>query len=405
MFRRTQMNGDLLTIDLFAGAGGITEGFRQAGYQSIFANDFNPSACATFSLNHPDTEVKAGPIEELDPAVIRRGLSLCKGELHVLVGGPPCQGFSINAPERFLHDPRNSLFRHYLRFVDEFAPRLVMMENVPGMLSLGGGVIFDRILAELTSRGYHTSVKILLAAHYGVPQVRWRTIILGARAAPAPSHPEPGNFHVCRPNFKAGGALTYRQVPLDSLRLARAVTLGDAIRDLPPLNPGEGRDESEYTTSPCSDYGKSMRRGSRKLYNHSCNALSQVNLERLRHIPQGGSWTDIPFELLPAGMKKARRGDHTMRYGRLGWNSLAGTMMTKCDPHWGAVFHPDQERTFSVREAARIQSFPDRYRFTGAKVSQYEQVGNAVPVLLARAVAAELQRHPLLGKNTKTACH
>ena len=263
MFLRTQMDSGLLTIDLFAGAGGITEGFRQAGYHSVFANDFNENACATFRLNHPDTDVTAGPIEGLDPSGIRRGLSICKGELDVLVGGPPCQGFSINAPERFLDDPRNSLFKHYLRFVDEFAPKLVMMENVPGMLSLGGGVIFDRILAELTARGYHTSVKILLAAHYGVPQVRWRTIILGARAAPAPAHPEPSHYHVCRPNFKSGGALTFRQVPLDSLRLSKATTLGDAIRDLPPLSPGGGMDEAEYIEPAASDYAREMRRRSK----------------------------------------------------------------------------------------------------------------------------------------------
>ena len=129
-----------------------------------------------------------------------------------------------------------------------------------------------------------------------------------------------------------------------------------------------------------------------------------MNLERLRHIPQGGAWTSIPHEMLPAGMKKAKRGDHTMRYGRLPWDALSGTMMTKCDPHWGAVFHPGQERTFSVREAARIQSFPDSYRFLGAKVSQYEQVGNAVPVLLAKAVATELNRHPLLRRATAQSC-
>lgn len=399
------IGSELLTIDLFAGAGGITEGFRQAGYRSVFANDFNEHACTTFRHNHPDTEVVVGPIEQVDAAKVRRSLSMAKGELDVLVGGPPCQGFSINAPGRFLDDPRNSLFKHYLRFVDEFAPKLVMMENVPGMLSLGGGVIFDRILAELAGRGYHTRVRILLAAHYGVPQVRWRTIILGARSAPAPSHPDPTHYHVCRPNFKSGGALTDRQGPLDSLRLEKATTLGDAIRDLPHLMPGGGFEECDYTSEASSAYARMMRERSPRLYNHTCNSISQVNLARLRHIPAGGAWTSIPYEMLPAGMRRAKRGHHTMRYGRLSWDSLSGTMMTKCDPHWGAVFHPEQERTFSVREAARIQSFPDRYRFLGPRVSQYEQVGNAVPVLLAKAVAVHLMQHAVLKRGRVEKCH
>ncbi len=129
----------LTTIDLFCGAGGITEGFRQAGYKCLYAIDFNPSAMETFRANHPDTWAECDGIENVDPKVIRRKLGLQRGALPVLVGGPPCQGFSINAPERFLDDPRNSLFKHYLRFLDEFQPQAFLFENVPGMLSLAQG--------------------------------------------------------------------------------------------------------------------------------------------------------------------------------------------------------------------------------------------------------------------------
>jgi DNA (cytosine-5)-methyltransferase 1 len=129
-----------------------------------------------------------------------------------------------------------------------------------------------------------------------------------------------------------------------------------------------------------------LRNGSEYVYNHSCNALGRINLERLKHIPQGGSWRDIPFDLLPAGLKRARRSDHTRRYGRLAPDGLCSTILTKCDPHWGSFFHPTQDRVISVREAARIQSFPDRHRFTGSVTQQYEQVGNAVPPLLACAI-------------------
>jgi DNA (cytosine-5)-methyltransferase 1 len=383
----------LRTIDLFAGAGGITEGFRQAGFDCLYANDFNERAVETFKLNHPGAVAACGPIESQDPVRIRSDLGLTKGELDCLVGGPPCQGFSIYAPERVLDDPRNSMFRHYLRFVDEFAPKTLLIENVPGMLSLGKGRVVETILAELSDRGYKTTCKILLAAHYGVPQTRFRLIFLASLSTPI-AHPEPTHYHEARANFTGGSTLTYRLGPLDSLLLRPAVTLREAIGDLPALSAGGGDEVSRYGRSRrLGDYAAAMREGSELLFNHTCNKLSPINLERLRHIPPGGAWTEIPFELLPAGMKKARRSDHTKRYGRLAWDSLACTMLTKCDPHWGAVFHPEQERAFSVREAARIQSFPDRYRFLGSKGSQYEQVGNAVPVLLAKSLAETIRKH------------
>jgi DNA (cytosine-5)-methyltransferase 1 len=385
--------GEITSVDLFAGAGGITEGFRQAGFRCLYANDFNENAMATFRLNHPDTLVASGPIEKQDPGKVRCELKVARGELDCLVGGPPCQGFSIYAPDRVLEDPRNSMFRHYLRFVDEFVPRTILIENVPGMLSLGGGTVVETILGELAERGYQTECRILLAAHYGVPQARFRLIFLASRAG-ALKHPVPTHYHEARTNFTGGATLTTRLGPLDSLLLAPANTLRDAIYDLPPIEAGGGGDEMEYDGSrPRSSYAEGLAGGAERLYNHSANRLSAINLERLRHIPPGGAWTDIPIELLPEGMKKARRSDHTKRYGRLNWDSLACTMLTKCDPHWGAVFHPEQARAFSVREAARIQSFPDRYRFVGSRGSQFEQVGNAVPVLLAKALGEAIKEH------------
>jgi DNA (cytosine-5)-methyltransferase 1 len=136
-----------------------------------------------------------------------------------------------------------------------------------------------------------------------------------------------------------------------------------------------------------------MRNGNLETYNHCAGFLSPQNMERLKHIKPGGSWRDIPFDLLPKGMKRARKSDHTKRYGRLKLHGLAATIMTKCDPHWGPVFLPDQERALTVREAARLQSFPDSYRFLGPRVSQYEQVGNAVPVLMAKVIADAISSH------------
>src|SRR6185437_271664 len=148
-----------------------------------------------------------------------------------------------------------------------------------------------------------------------------------------------------------------------------------------------------YTSEPHSDYARLMRNPLGVTFNHFAAKLAKQNVERMKHVRPGGSWRDIPHHLLPEGMQRARKSDHTKRYGRLRNNGLAGTVMTKCDPHWGTVFLPDQQRSLTVREAARFQSFPDSYRFRGPRVSQYEQVGNAVPVLMARAIALEIRAH------------
>lgn len=383
----------LRTIDLFCGAGGITEGFRQAGYECLYANDSMPEAIRTFEMNHPEAWAHCGDIEKVKPADIRAELGLKKGELDVLVGGPPCQGFSINAPDRFLKDPRNKLFKDYVRFLEEFEPKTFLFENVPGLLSLGDGKVLDRILAEFVRLDYHVTVKILFAAHYGVPQERWRLILLGSKISEI-APPEPTHYASGRANFRGGGGvLTFQLTDSDKRRLLPAVTVGQAIGDLPRLTMGEGAETIGYTAGKASDYARSMRNPEGVTYNHFAAKLSKQNAERMKFVKPGGSWRDIPHELLPKGMQRARKSDHTKRYGRLRNDGLAGTVMTKCDPHWGTVFLPDQERSLTVREAARFQSFPDIYQFLGPRVSQYEQVGNAVPVLMARAIAAQIRTH------------
>lgn len=381
------------TLDLFCGAGGITEGFRQAGFSCLYGNDCAEWAIKTFALNHSEAWADPRSIERVKPREVRGNLGLEPGQLSVLVGGPPCQGFSINAPERFLEDPRNVLFLDYIRFLEEFQPKTFLLENVPGMLSLAGGKVFAQIVRELEKVGYAVGHKILFAAHYGVPQERWRLIVLGSRNPPAPSHPEPTHYHTARANFRGGRDLVFRLGEVDRAMLAPAVTVGEALGDLPRLAIGEGSEETAYASEPHSEYAASMRNGSDTTHNHVAGKLSPVNLERLKHVRPGGSWRDIPFHLLPEGMKRARRSDHTKRYGRLRGDRLAGTVMTKCDPHWGAVFLPDQDRALTVREAARLQSFPDSYRFLGPRVAQYEQVGNAVPPLMAKAIAQSIAAH------------
>src|SRR5271157_2747816 len=382
----------LTSIDLFCGAGGITEGFREAGYQCLYANDCMPEAIETFLLNHPEAWAEAEDVEAVDAAQVRKRLGLKKGCLDVLVGGPPCQGFSINAPERFLSDPRNKLFKHYVRFLEEFEPKAFLFENVPGLLSLGDGKVFRQIMNEFEGHGYHVTAKILFAAHYGVPQERWRLILLGSQMSEI-APPKPTHYATGRANFRGGGTLTFQLNGEGKVRLLPAVTVGEAIGDLPRLDMGEGSEVVGYTAEAHSDYARLLRSPEGVTFNHFGAKLAKQNVERMKYVKPGGSWRDIPHRLLPKGMQRARKSDHTKRYGRLRNDGLAGTVMTKCDPHWGAVFLPDQERSLTVREAARFQSFPDTYKFLGPRVSQYEQVGNAVPVLMAKAIALQIRAH------------
>lgn len=383
---------ELLTIDLFCGAGGIAEGFRSEGYRCLYGNDVMTEAIQTFALNHPGAIADCRPIEDVNAAEIRERLQLAPGELDVLVGGPPCQGFSINAPERFLSDPRNKLFQHYARFVREFQPKTFLFENVPGILSMDDGKVFQQILKIFSDLSYAVSVKILFAAHYGAPQERWRLILLGSKNGEI-AHPLPTHFAKGRANFRGGATLTFQLDDSQRSTLRPAVTVGDAISDLPPLLMGEGAEEISYTRPTTSPYALRMRNATGITFNHYAAKLALQNIQRMKYVPPGGSWRDIPHDLLPAGMQKARKSDHTKRYGRLHPDKLSGTVLTKCDPHWGTVFLPTQDRALTVREAARFQSFPDHYRFLGSRVSQYEQVGNAVPVVMAAAIAKSIREH------------
>ena len=383
-------------IDLFAGAGGLSEGLREAGFDGLYANEVMPRYSETYRLNHPDTVVECADIRDVDARAVRNQLGLAVGDLDLLAGGPPCQGFSINAPVRSTGDRRNHLFREFLRFAEEFAPRGVMIENVPGLVSFQNGGTLKAILQSLEELGYHADVQILYAPHFGVPQTRWRTIILGFRdhTEPLSGFPEPLALAPVRVNFTSRFAgRNIVRLPNDGQELPRFTSVREAIHDLPGLANGEtGAELKEYVCPPQNDFQRIVRTGSVGVLNHEAARLSAINLKRLAFIPPGGNWTDIPHDLLPEGMKRARTSDHTKRYGRVDPDGLASTILTKCDPHWGAYFHYDQDRAFTVREAARLQSFPDSFQFTGSRVEQYEQVGNAVPPFLAAAVGRSIAR-------------
>jgi DNA (cytosine-5)-methyltransferase 1 len=399
----------LSTIDLFSGAGGLSSGLSLAGYQPIFFNELNETFGQTYLANHIGVESGIGDIAEIDPEKVRKSLSLKKGELNLIAGGPPCQGFSINAPKRSVKDPRNHLFQYFLDFIKAFEPQFIFIENVPGIISFNSGKTVKSIMAALKDLGYSTALRILYSPHFGIPQMRWRAVFLGTRHEinPLSLFPQPKHRIKGLANFTSqlnGTSLIYDVHSFDKDLTDEFVSVRSAISDLPEIPNGGGEEVLSYSNPPTSNYQKLLRNDAEKLYNHRCAGLGKANLDRLPHIPPGGSWRDIPFELLPKGMKKAKRSDHTKRYGRLDPEGIGSTILTKCDPHWGTFIHPEQDRIISVREAARLQSFRDTFIFKGNLLNQYKQVGNAVPPLLGKAIGemlAEATKLILKGKAPK----
>jgi DNA (cytosine-5)-methyltransferase 1 len=371
-------------LDVFAGAGGLAVGFRSAGWSIIGGNDFDPGASATFRLNFPESVFFEGSISELSADIVMQQCGLEVGELDCLIGGPPCQSFSYNNHQRSHSDDRARLFQFYLRLVRGLKPKTLVMENVPGILTIGDGSVVKAIKAQLKAMGYKARLEILSAEEFGTPQVRRRVFIVASRVGD-PSELLPVPTHRSADRRKKG----------KGKGLKRVVTVLQAIGDLPPISNGGGAEvASRGGRKAFSAFQRTARVGVRRVFNHMCHRLTKVNLDRIVHVPEGGNWRDIPRELLPAGMKRARLTDHTKRYGRLARNGFASTLLTKCDPHWGAYIHPTQNRVISVREAARLQGFPDSFRFAGSNLGRhYEQVGNAVPIPVAHAIGAAVLRH------------
>lgn len=378
----------LTAIDLFSGAGGISLGLHAAGFDVLVANDLDPASASSYRRNLPETPFVEGDIRELSGRRILAKAKLAPRELDLLMGGPPCQGFSIIGA-RVVHDERNDLFRDFLRIGEALKPRCMVIENVTGLATLARGAILREILSGFRQLGYTAGFAELLAAQYGVPQMRWRMVFVGFRkdlgiesgmGFPKPTHGRRG----------IGELIPNCTIPAEDM--AGFVTTREAIGDLPPVGPGEL--VSRYTGRPQCAYQKEMRAGlAKELHNHYAPKLSPQNMARIAALEEGQDWRDLPRELLPEGMRRALRKDHTRRYSRMTWAGVPRSIITRFrDPKSGEYTHPEQDRTISIREAARIQSFPDRFAFEGSYSEQYDQVGNAVPPKLAAAIALEVRR-------------
>ena len=371
-------------IDLFSGAGGLTLGLLNAGWDVRACADASEACAATHRLNLPGIPMHVGDVSQLSGADLLQMAGLKPGGLDMLAGGPPCQGFSILG-QRERRDPRNQLFLEFMRLAAELRPQAILIENVPGLATLEGGAVLRAISQAFDRAGYDAACAELVAAQYGVPQLRWRMVFIGWRrdlgrsgGFPLPSHGRAGIGDL---------------VPNRTLAAAHAegfLSTREAIGDLPMV--AAGGKAFRYASDPSCTYQAAMRQGcGSEVENHYAPRMSEANLARIRSLEPGQDWRNLPHELLPPGMRQALRKDHTRRYRRMTWDGVPRSIITRFrDPKSGEYTHPDQHRTISIREAARIQSFPDWFSFQGSLSDQYDQVGNAVPPLMARAVGTEI---------------
>jgi DNA (cytosine-5)-methyltransferase 1 len=355
----------MIGIDLFAGAGGMSLGASMAGLSVEFAVELDRYAATTYCKNHPNTELYRGDVRSLTPKQLRRWIG--RGTQLVLFGGPPCQGFSwSNARTRNLHNDENWLFAEFLRVVEILSPEWVVFENVQGIVDTASGEFHTQVTNGIEACGYKVWTALLNAMHYEVPQDRTRFFLVASRTTNAFRFPKQ------RPH---------------------AITVDEAIRDLPRLENGASQCWKRYGHAAPSAYARRLRQQS-GCCNHLVTSNAPFVLQRYKFVPQGGNWQDIPARLMRNYADRSRC--HTGIYRRL---IAKAPSVVIGNYRKNMLIHPTQNRGLSVREAARMQSFPDSYTFTGSIGFQQQQVGNAVPPLLAKAVFKAVLQSSLSGHN------
>lgn len=339
-------------IDLFCGCGGLSCGFERAGVNILLGIDNDKMALNVFEHNHKKAKSICGDITELNYSDIKKVIG--DKNIDLIIGGPPCQGMSLSGPRKF-DDPRNKLYLSYIHFVEQIKPKAFVIENVPGLVSLFKGQIKESIIERLTALGYRVKYCILCAADYGVPQNRKRVIFVG---------------------------LKDKDFNFDSITKKEMVTCEMALSDLPPLINELGEDPDEYETEVQNEYQKIMRENSEKVRNHIAAAHSEKVKHIISLVPDGGNYKDLPEEYIKS------RNFH-VAWTRFCSYKPAPTIDTGHRHH----FHYKYNRVPTVRECARLQSFPDDFVFEGNKTQQFRQVGNAVPPLMAQAIAEALLKY------------
>ncbi len=361
-------------VDLFSGCGGISCGLRDVGFDVVAGADIEPKYIASFKHNFPQAKALTTDLSALNPDGVRDALGLRRGDLDMLAGGPPCQGFSKNVPRSLRHAElnNNKQILTYLRYVEAFLPRFVLMENVAEMKNGFEQAYSEAVIERLGELGYAVDYAVLNSADFGVPQRRRRAFFIGARDGLRPILPTPTH------SKEAKGDLFSPLRP--------HIRVWDAIGDLPSLRHGEGREPTEYADGPQNDFQARLRGNRDRVRNHVARRLAPTQFERLNSIGPGQGMKDLPAHL-------QTKGGYSGAYGRLTETMVAPTITRWCfHPGSGRWGHPRDVRTLTMREVARIQAFPDAFEFVGSYNDIAGQLGNAVPPAIASAVAAPLAR-------------
>lgn len=345
-------------LDLFCGCGGLSRGFIDAGFKVELGVDFDVMALKSFAHNHEKATAMNLDLFNLDNVFeIKKFFDEKNCDVDVLVGGPPCQGFSLAGP-RQIDDSRNVLYRAMVKTATELKPKVVVLENVPGMIQLHDGLVAEKVISDFTALGYKMTYKILYAPDYGVPQIRKRVFFVGL--------------------LDSKEFFTY---PTPSVSKENYVTCEDAIGDLPALVDTIGEDVQEYPCEPQTPYQKDRRKGSEAIYNNHGTIHDAKTKKFIAMVPEGKNYKALPPEY--AGVYKYHEA--LTRYHS---KKPSPTINTGHRSH----FHYKWNRIPTVRESARLQSFDDTFIFFGNKSQQYRQVGNAVPPLLGKAIAIEIKK-------------
>jgi len=362
-----------IAIDLFSGAGGLSEGLESVGIHVATAIEWHPQPCLTHAFNHPHTQVLVGDIRSLQMDLLRKYVHRATGtsKVDLVVGGPPCQGFS-SAGRKSQADPRNTLFREFIRVVENFKPRMFLLENVPGFRKMYQGQMFAEATKEFSRLGYQITSNIVDAAPFGVPQRRKRFIMIGWLPNEALPFEWPDEV------LGKNGQLTIFSQPM--------VTVENALEDIAFLEPGW--EATQHQVEPIYNFQQDRRRGAKLLFNHLATQHREKAVSMFEYIPEGGTINAVP--------KNLRNGKKTM--ARLNRHEISNAVLALPDD----LIHYRHNRIPTVREMARLQTFDDDYVFFGKRTSgfierrvdlpQYTQVGNAVPPLLAKALGRNLIR-------------